>query len=352
MQLQKLPRTSTRRGFSLLELLVVISIMAVLLSLILPAVQNARRASRKVQCANNMRNVSIGMLNLIDSRGRYPAAAYWGGTDKRHPGPHHNWVVQILPWIDRVDLADRWDLELLSTAPANQAIARTQVAILACPSDDSVSGQGDLSYVLNGGIGESDFRNGVHDCIVGPFGASLDLNGNGLAGLPLDAPEGNPTDREIYKRVCLFFNENWMFTGTPGYQGTSRYHRTATVTDGLSQTLLLTENIKTGAGPDSNWASCDSRRTKVYFSSEVCRNNTCSMSNVDLAKANSPMRGINKGLAELEGNAPWPSSHHSAGVNAAYADGSVRFLSEDIDGAVYFKLFAPQDSKLYGTSFR
>ncbi len=344
---------SNRSGFTLIELLVTISIIALLMALILPAIQSAREASRRVTCANHLRNVALAVLNETESQKRFPAAAYWGGPDKNNPGPHHNWVVDILPWIDRRDLADRWNMDELLTSPGNRQLADTHIAVLTCPSDISVNGAGDLSFAVNGGIGESTLLNNVQDCIVDPFNHVLDLNGNGLVCVAPGVDEGTPSDRTVFKYLGLFFNENWGFETGPGYQGTVRHHRPDSVTDGMSNTLLLAENVRTGYDPyagGSNWSSADSRRTKVYFSHRICASNVCSAGNVDLNRANSGDQSINSGKAAPEGEAPWPSSFHPGGVNVAFADGRVQFLSEGIDGRVYYSLFTPQGSRLQGTA--
>lgn len=339
-----------RPGFTLLELLVVTSIISVLLALILPAIQNAREAARRTQCMNRLRNLSVAMLGNLETYRRYPAAAYWGGGIKTAPGPHHNWVVQLLPWLDRTDLYDRWDIERLATQAPNNDLATVGLEVLVCPSDSSATATGDLSYALNGGIGESDYVSGVHDCIVDPFGGLLDLNGNGLVCLGTGIDDGNPSDRALYKKLGLFFNENWKFQGSTGYQGTRRHHIPASVTDGFSNTLMLTENVRTGADAVAGWATCDSRRTKVYFSSEICYSGVCTPGNTDLTQANSDGRGINAGRGLAEGQAPWPASEHPGGVNMAFADGSVQFVAEDIDGVVYFQMFTPQGHRLDGTA--
>jgi prepilin-type processing-associated H-X9-DG protein len=163
-----------------------------------------------------------------------------------------------------------------------------------------------------------------------------------------------PTDREIYFRVGLFFNSNYQYGSTPGYKGTTRHHRPATVTDGMSNTLMIAENIRTGFDPrtlDANhttWATADARRNRVYFRHRVCRDNVCSEGNVDLRQANAGDQAINSGLTGPEGESPWPNSRHPGGVNVSMADGSTRFLSEDVDGVVYYRLFTPQGSRLNG----
>ena len=341
-----------RRGFTLIELLVSISIIALLMSLILPAVNSAREAARRTECLNNVKNVSLALLNATETKKRFPAAAYWGGPDKNNPGPHHNWVVEILSWIDRSDLADRWDQQQLLTYPANQALAETHVKVLACPSDISADGRGDLSYAVNGGIGESTVLNTVQDCIVDPFNSVLDLNGNGQVCVASGVDDGDPSDRQMFRRIGLFFNENWGFEDSPGYQGTKRFHTTASVVDGMSNTLMIAENVRTGYDPNtpnSNWGSCDSRKTKFYFSHHVCRNNVCAAGNVDFALANSGDHAINSGKTMPEGESPWPNSFHPGGVSVGFADGRAQFLNESIDGKVFYNLMKPQGTRLIAT---
>jgi len=133
------------------------------------------------------------------------------------------------------------------------------------------------------------------------------------------------------KHLGFFFNENWGYESTPGYKGTHRFHTFASVFDGLSNTMMLTENVKTGASLGANWASCDSRRTKVYFSNEVCKSNSCKVNDFDRNLANSKSQGVNGGIHAAEGMAPWPSSGHYGGINVSLADGSVRFFNENIN---------------------
>ena len=336
----------------MIELLVSISIIALLMSLILPAVGSAREAAGRIECLNNVKNISLALLNATEAKKRFPAAAYWGGPDKNNPGPHHNWVVEILGWLDRQDLADRWDQQQLLTHPTNQQLAGIHVRVPACPSDISTEGRGDLSYAVNGGIGESTVLNAVQDCIVDLFNLVLDLNGNGQVCLGSDVDDGSPSDRQIFQRLGLFFNENWGVENSPGYKGTKRYHTTASVTDGMSNTLLLAENVRTGYdpySPGSNWSSADSRRTKVYFSHHICKNNVCAAGNVDFSLADAADHAIKSGKTMPEGESPWPNSFHPGGVSVGFADGRAQFLNESIEGNVFFNRMTPQGSRLVGT---
>ncbi len=344
-----------RFGFSLVELLVVISILALLMSLILPAIQSAREAARRVECANHVKNLSLGMHGFLAARRQFPAAGYWGGgpnPDKNSPGPHHNWVVDLIPYLDRQDLADRWNWDQLATFPANQAIASIHLKVLTCPSDWTTTGHGDLSYALNGGIGDSFFYNGVQDCVADPFYVPLDLNGNGVVCANPDSADGSPSDRDLFFRLGMFFSENWQFEGTPGYHGTTRHHTAVSVRDGLSNTLMLGENCRTGvdaARPAINWATGDGRQSRLFFSHTICRDNSCTAAAVDFTRANQGDHAINAGRNMAEGESPFLNSFHPGGVNIALGDGSVRFLSDQIDGRVLYHLFTPDGNGLRNT---
>ena len=123
----------------------------------------------------------------------------------------------------------------------------------------TVEGARDLSYAVNGGIGDTFFNNGVHDCVADPFYQPLDLNGNGISSAPSEDVDGSPTDREIYFRLGMFFSENWKFAGTPGFQGVTRHHTTATIIDEMSNTILLGENVRTGYDPGSTGGQLGNR---------------------------------------------------------------------------------------------
>ncbi len=349
-------RLSPRTGFTLIELLVVISIISVLMSLILPAVQSARSSARRAQCANRLRNVGIGILGWTELHRRFPAAATMGtrpaSSPTTPPKPYRNWVVDVIPFLDRQDLADRWDTSQPANSPNNRDLASVYLDVLVCPSDFSVVGSGgDLSYAVNGGIGESVYRGGIFDLPVDPFHSPIDLNGNGLLAGVGESPDSRPTDRDMLKAMGLFFAENRRISAAPVVGVVSRHHTPGSVTDGLSNTLMVTENIRTGATADglSNWASTDTRRSRVYFSHRVCSGNECSDGNINYAAANFGAHAVNAALHQSEGVAPWPSSGHPGGVNMVFADGHLNFVSEDIDGRVYAALFTPAQRVFHQT---
>lgn len=152
-----------RRGFTLVELLVVITIIGMLVSLLLPAIQSARETGRKNTCMNNMRNASTALMQVHDTKRAFPGYANVVG------GKRASWVVTILNNLDRGDLYQVWLNNKLTTAatapptptfaammpvppPTGVPYAHSQLNILVCPSNPSTATAPDpLSYVVNSG---------------------------------------------------------------------------------------------------------------------------------------------------------------------------------------------------------
>ena len=137
-------QSSVRRGFTLVELLVVIAIIGILIALLLPAVQAAREAARRSQCANNMKQIGLALHNYHDSHKSFPPRAVFGdgGTGPPENAYHHTWLTAILPFIEQQTLYDSTDMSLPAwggpTPP--QPIVGTLVDALMCPSDSTAPG--------------------------------------------------------------------------------------------------------------------------------------------------------------------------------------------------------------------
>ena len=195
-------RRHPRRGFTLIELLVVISIIGILVGLLLPAVNSAREAGRRTQCASNMRNVGLAILGYVNSQNVFPPAGefcedattltsltsgtidptqsvipgFISGTPRSTAVPMYSWVVPILPYLDSQELYNQWTMFYTGTTgtstaanyfdgyagtvpylqagtASNWKIGSSGLGVLKCPDDNTVqSNQGNLSYVVNGGF--------------------------------------------------------------------------------------------------------------------------------------------------------------------------------------------------------
>jgi len=331
----------------MIELVVVVAIISILMSLLLPAVQQSRSAARRMQCQNNLRNLNLAMLQLADVNGRFPASGLLGLDPATMQGTiARSWVVDVLPWIDQTSIANRWDKSKQVNDPVNQPLTEASIRVLVCPDDISVVGRGDLSYVANGGVGYTvRLPNGVGDCPVDPSWTPLDLNGNGIACPADPKTDGLPSDKEEFFRMGLFFLETWKTDWA------IRHHRIDDVLDGMSNTIVLSGNVRTGADPAqplATWALPFPNLVAFYIGNP-CKNGNCSAGNVDYSLANAGSAAINAGLTAQEGSSPYPSSFHAGGVHFAFGDGRVKFVSQAINGAVYAALCSPQGMRLNGT---
>jgi prepilin-type N-terminal cleavage/methylation domain-containing protein/prepilin-type processing-associated H-X9-DG protein len=114
------------RGFTLVELLVVIAIIGMLVALLLPAVQAAREAARRVQCSNNLRQMGIALHNYHDTRTTFPSGMSW---------PNRMfWTGQLLPFIEQTNVHNLIDLSAAWDAPPNSTALAAYVTIYRCPS--------------------------------------------------------------------------------------------------------------------------------------------------------------------------------------------------------------------------
>ncbi len=393
-----------RRGFTLIELLVVISIIGVLIGLLLPAVQAARRVARRMQCSSNMRNVSLAMQGFISSKNVYPNAGTFRDAPAAVPGtaisncfgsgatsfpgtanaagladygPLYSWVVDLLPYLDQQDYANQWDKNKvyysttsINNNASNQVIGGKSIGVLACPDDLSVlAGLGNLSYVVNGG-----FSRWIGNTQIG-WTNSL-ITGS-------DTTTGPNWTGNQAQNIDYGLKTGLMFLGSDtGKSGFDRKNSPSSIVDGSGTTILLSENIQAGASQGSsftggassftNWSTPHPNFMMFIASDKICPSGTCRTSTTPPTAAGSPMLTSNGNLgidggdwenantknsnnmeyinfgatAGTEGGSPFLSSNHSGGVNIAFCDGSVRYISDTISGTVYSKLITPNGSKL------
>src|SRR4029453_11728577 len=205
-------RLHTRDAFTLIELLVVIAIIAVLIGLLLPAVQQSREAARRAQCSNHLKQISLGIHNFEDAQQTLPSSRL---------GPQHaTWFVQILPYIEQSSLYNAWNLT--NTYYMQQATVRTAHAgVSLCPPGRSpmLSAQFEVSST---GLPDTQQYPGA----LGDYAA----NGGQFAGSIVDNPLCNgvmcaPSSRLARDQVVE----------------TKSQTRLRDILDGTSQTFLIGE---------------------------------------------------------------------------------------------------------------
>lgn len=360
-------RVPRRAGFTLLELLVVISIIAVLMSLILPAVMNARKTARRIQCLNHVRNLGIGLVNFSSrsNKSQFPAYGTWG--DYRHdstqqwvntpnPAQLKSWVVDILPYIDRVDLGDRWQIDrkhdstFVSNGHSNLSIIRNySMEVLACPEDQiAVDVSGALSYVVNAGyasislsLTSSSGWGAARQQADDKLRFDWDRNGRNAVS---SKPDQN--DISINHRSGVFWPETLNRNSAPKPDPVAnRSHSLNSIQDGMGNTLMVTENVN--AAGSQHWGDPDPRYVSFVFPVDYLATGQTSQtyyrsSPLDPAH---PYGVINGARTGPEGARPFPNSNHSGGVNVVMCDGSARFLSASIDLNVYAQLVTPSGTR-------
>lgn len=337
----RLKKFRPRSGLSRVTVIVVVIIVFLLSMMFVSAVQSDRAAARKLQCLSNIRNCGLAVQNVASRSvgGELPPLVTMlpisqGGVEGLLPIP---WTVQILPAMDETSLLRTIKANAVSASGVTPdvvfEIAPTDVVWMApytCPDDlDSNRRPGGLSYVANSGFisseiwGTGETKSLVHQPFFFDWDPTVGRSPDGVTGTldPLDLA------KEVATGVF------WRPTPTEEFVSNLEY---ISLGDGATTTLMLTENLNAG-----QWA--DVTVNQIGFGIELKSKNgvvtpgqLTGLAATGLLTQAPDSWMINRPKTTLY--APRPSSAHAGGVNVILCDGSGRFLSNQIDKAVYIKL--------------
>jgi prepilin-type N-terminal cleavage/methylation domain-containing protein/prepilin-type processing-associated H-X9-DG protein len=286
---------SPRRGFTLIELLVVIAIIAILIGLLLPAVQKVREAAARIKCSNNLKQWGIAFHSYHDANGTFPK----GATDGNGGQKRQTWVMYLWPYVEQTALAQKNNPnEHFYNAPGTivntmNGLCAQKVPIYYCPSDNGTVEQNVGTYQRVRGNYVVNWGNAVYK-LGSPYPTQP------TAQAPFYHTGG---DRSKPGKVTM-----------------------ASINDGTSNTLLMSEYLIAKSPNDNDWRG-DIHNDEGVFRFHTSLTPNTSAQDVILngwfQNANDPLMPATPG--EQQRNAA--RSRHTGGVNTAMCDGSIRFFS-------------------------
>jgi len=301
-----------RRAFTLIELLVVIAIIAVLISLLLPAVQSAREAARRAQCVNNLMQIGLAINNYEAAHYAYPAGTInpTGPIVNKPEGLHYNWITQILPYLDQANAYAHFNFRHGLYDQVNVTVRSHAISTFNCPSDPRMGGRT--------GFHPSNYAANYHETE-----APIDTTNHGVFHL------NSATRLEMIRdgaSYTLFVSEKKAYPDLGWASGTSSTLRnTGTVPNGGPPAPIFR--------PDTGIFEMTGADQAIDYSGSG-------------AAKPAPEPVTEDGQKRLGMICGGYSGYHPGGVNACVGDGSVKFIKNTVQPAIFARLGHIADGQL------
>lgn len=299
---------SARQAFTLVELLVVIAISGILMAMILPAVQNAREAARRKQCANNVRQIAVSILNYESQRKTFPS----GGMAAASGSYGYSWWVRIFPYLEENSIALNFDTK---------------------GNNSGWVGSNTSNFNLLNGVNFGFMR-----CPTSPMPQSSDL-GTGTFCIPNYAGNSGAKDHVTAYQVNDSGTKGYISAG--GILVLRREIRAAKVHDGLSKTMMVMEQsdycIDETTGASRNCAAHCGHGFMMGATNDNSRQFQVTSTLHPVNSKSWSLLGVNGESGQCHASTPIQSTH-TGGATVCAADGSTHYLNETIDIQTLYNL--------------
>jgi prepilin-type N-terminal cleavage/methylation domain-containing protein/prepilin-type processing-associated H-X9-DG protein len=317
-----------RPAFTLIELLVVIAIIAVLIGLLLPAVQKVREAAQRTQCQNNLKQLGLAALNYENTNSKFPAGheahSYngRGANNGTAPSAYYfaNWAILLLPFVEQGSLAGQYNNNFTNDDPVNETVRLTALKVHTCPAD--LNANQIMTPGSQNALGTSvPFMTGAYRGVAGIVNPNAPI----LSGSTAPPSWGGyPVERQALIQTAPGRATRGVLHGVDDWSRVSNEVVTS-IADGTSNTLLIGERATlTTPNRGTFWANSFN-----LYSLSIGSSTSASL-----------LADYNVCTAALAGADNYPckygwGSFHTGGINFVMCDGSVRSISPNINMTVF-----------------